>query len=111
MFRNLEYFGMPVASLAAGLLLFGVSGFMSVAVFWLLFLVPAFALLFTLKLDVEEKFFFSLFISLGVFPIAVYYFNRLIPSFRASVLVVFAVAVVIGACLFFWKGKFWKGEK
>ncbi len=103
MLRKYYLFGLPAASLVLALLLFGIVGFQTIAVFWLLFIVPAFAIIRNLDLDDEEKIFFSLFISLGVFPIAVYYFNKLIPSFRISTFAVFAVTAAIGVGLYFFR--------
>ncbi len=103
--RKYYLFGMPAASLLLGLLLFGFVGFTTVAVFWLLFIVPAFLIINNLELDDEEKVYFSLFISLGVFPIAVYYFNRIIPSFRISTVAVFLVAVAFGIFFYFLRSR------
>lgn len=76
---------------AFGFLVFGFVGFRSLAVFFAFFVLPAFLVLNTFNLSGEEKFFFSLFISLGVFPIVVWLFNRVIPSFRvAAVAVIFS---------------------
>lgn len=84
------------AILLFALMLFGFAGFKALAVFMLVFLVPAYAIINNLNLTGDEKLFFALFISLGVFPISVWILNRLVPSFRLSTVMVFAVAVALG---------------
>lgn len=85
-----------VSILLFSALLFGIAWFKALAVFMLVFIVPAYAIISNLDLAADEKMFFALFISLGVFPIAVWFANKLLPSFRLSAVVVFAVAVAFG---------------
>ncbi|GEM_PF-4183954 len=85
-----------IVILLFGALIFGVAGFKALAVFMLVFLVPAYAIINNLDLAGDEKLFFSMFISLGVFPIFVWFLNKFLSSFRLSTVMVFAVAVAFG---------------
>ena len=86
--------------LLAGLALFGTTGFLTVAVFFAFFLVPAYAIIYKFSLEPDERFFFSIFISLGVFPIIIWYFNKVIPSFRAAAIAVALLLMASGASWF-----------
>ena len=46
-----------------------------------------------LPLDPDEKFFFGFFISFVFFPLFVWYVNRIVPSFRISIII---LVIVIG---------------
>ncbi len=81
--------------------LFGVPGFLTVAAFVVLFVVSFFFVLKNFGLDIEEKVFFSLFIGVGLFPLAVWLVNRLVPSFRLSAVLALALLALAG---FFWPG-------
>ncbi|MBI2142406.1 hypothetical protein HYU15_02880 [Candidatus Woesearchaeota archaeon] len=85
--------------LLIGLLLFGFTGFKALSVFLLFFVLPAYAIMSSSDLDYGERLFFALFISLGVFPIAVWLANKILPSFRLSTVAVFALAVALGVLL------------
>ncbi len=90
--------------LAFGLLLFGFTGVRTLAAMMILFILPAY-LIMRIFFGDEEAIFFSLFISLGIFPILVWFVNRVIPSFRVSVAVVFLVLAAIGAGVGFMRRK------
>ncbi|MBI2134297.1 hypothetical protein HYU11_06495 [Candidatus Woesearchaeota archaeon] len=96
MFRRLFYLSLPFASIVFAFIIFGSVGFFTLVTFWALFLLPALSLLSRLELDDEERFFFSVFISLGVFPVLVYYLDKFVPSFRMSAVLVFALVVSSG---------------
>lgn len=76
--------------------LFGFAGFRTILAIALFFVVPVFLLLRRTSLDVEEKVFFSLFMGLGLFPLAVWAVNQALPSFRLSVPVAFALFAFAG---------------
>lgn len=95
-----------LAILVFALLLFGISGFKSLAVFLLFFVLPAYAIISRFDLDFGEKLFFALFVSLGVFPIAVWLLNKFLPSFRVSTVAALSLAVAFGFFLrFVWRKK------
>ncbi|MCP3682779.1 MAG: hypothetical protein GY861_08830 [bacterium] len=74
----------------------------TVLAFYLVFILPVYSILSNFDLGRDEKFFFSLFIGLGLFPLAVYYLNMIIPSFKISIIASFVILVAIGFVL---KGK------
>ena len=65
----------------------------------MLFIVPAYAIISSLKLEADEKLFFSLFIGLGLFPLAVYWLDRVLSSLLMSSVLVFITATAIGLAL------------
>lgn len=79
--------------------LFGIQGFLAVAAFVMLFIAPFSLVLKNSSLDLEEKLFFSLFIGIGLFPIAVWVVNRFVPSFRLSAVLALGLLAFGG---FFW---------
>lgn len=96
--------GVAVA-LLAGLAFFGVVGLRVLAAFVAFFALPAYLLLRGFGLDGEERVFFSVFVGIGVFPVAVWAVNRVVASFAASAVVVLALCV--GLWMFFglWRGQ------
>jgi hypothetical protein len=78
-------------------LILGRAGFLAVAAIMLFFIIVPYSLLRVLSLDEDEKLFFGLFISLGIFPILVWFVGRIIPSFRVSLIV---TLIIIAAAAF-----------
>ena len=85
---------LAVAVFAA--ILFGFPGFRAIVAIAVLFIIPVFLLLWHTNLDAEEKIFFSLFIGIGLFPLAVWAVNRVLPSFRLSVPAAIALFALAG---------------
>ena len=75
---------------------FGFTGFRTILSIALLFVMPIFLLLRSSSLDADEKVFFSLFIGLGFFPLVAWAVNRILPSFRLSVLAALALFALAG---------------
>lgn len=73
----------------------------------LLFFVPFYIFLDSFDLAVEEKLIFSFFIGIGVVPVLVFYFTRILVSLRLSMLVCF-ILLIIGSLVF---RKFYKKNK
>ncbi len=99
-----EYVAMAgsAAAVFAGLI-FGLSGVLTVLAMTLLFL-PALLILQNFALDSAERLFFAVFISLGLFPLAVWLVNKLVPSFRVSVFVAAALGLT-GLAWLLWRRK------
>ncbi len=76
--------------------LFGVTGARTIIGMALLFIVPAYFILRKTSLDIEEKIFFSFFISLGLFPLLAWSISQLLHSFRLSALAAFVLVVAAG---------------
>jgi len=76
--------------------LFGMTGARTTVSMALLFIAPAYFILRKTSLDFEEKIFFSLFISLGLFPLIAWSISQLLPSFRLSALAAFVLVVAAG---------------
>jgi len=89
-------------------LLFGFSGLKSFLILILIFFLPTFVLINNLDLDSDEKVFFSLFISLALFSLVVWYVNRVIYSLRISVIVAFFLLILAGLGLGFYNKKYSK---
>ncbi len=79
---------------ATAFALFGFTGFRTIISIVALFVIPPLLLLRKSGLDLEEKIFFSLFIGIGLFPLLVFTFNQLLPSFRASAVAALAFIAV-----------------
>ena len=74
----------------------------------LIYFLPAYLILGKFELETIEKFFFSFFISLGIFPLLTYYFGKL-SSFRMGALLSFILLMAIA--LFLRKKDFAKLSK
>ncbi len=83
----------------AGLLLFGTTGLLTLIAMFALFLLPAYLILSLFDFKAEEKLFFSFAIGLGMFPLVVWYLNRIIPSLKLSLLASFILVVLVGIYL------------
>ncbi len=81
------------------IVLFGMAGARTIIGMVLLFIAPAYFLMRRTVLDLEEKIFFSLFISLGLFPLIAWSLNQLLPSFRLSAIAAFVLVVAFGLFL------------
>ena len=80
-------------------MLFGLTGARTIISMVVLFMVPAYVFLSKTELELEEKIFFSLFIGLGLFPLAAWTINQVLNSFRLSAIVAFVLVVVLGLFL------------
>lgn len=65
----------------------------------LLFFIPFYLILDAFDLPVEEKLIFPFFIGLGIVPLTVFYFSKILVSFRLSILVCFVI-LIVGSILF-----------
>lgn len=96
------------AVLLAALILFGFAGIKTIVVMFLFLFLPAYLFFDLFDFELEEKIFFAAATGLALFPLAVWFINRIIPSFRASVIAVFVLAVAIA--VFFRSKKKSKGD-
>ena len=87
--------GVAILMLLATFTFLGFTGVRTLVSFFLIFTLPAYLLLDLFPLKTDEKFFIGTFLGLGLFAIAVFYINRIVPSLRLSVLLLFAVIVLI----------------
>lgn len=85
--------------------LFGWTGVRTVFGMLAVFFIPFYLILDNFDLQKDEKIFFSFFIGLALYPVFVWYVNRIIPSMRLSMLVTFIVLVLIGLILRYLKAK------
>ena len=76
--------------------LFGLTGARTIISIVILFIAPVYFFLAKTSMEFEEKLFFSLFIGLGLFPLAAWTTNQVLPSFRLSAIVALVLAVVLG---------------
>ena len=97
--------GIAAAAVAAGFLLFGITGARTISAMLLLFFLPSFLILSNFRLELHEKIFFSFFIGLGFFPLAAWYLGRFSNSLRLGTLLAFVLLCAVGAGLRFFKGK------
>lgn len=81
---------------AVAFALFGMPGFRAIAGIAVLFALPVLLLLKNTGLDAEEKVFFSLFVGIGLFPLAAWLVNTAVPSFRLSAVLALAGFVAVG---------------
>lgn len=72
----------------------------------LLFFLPFYIILDSFELKLEEKLIFSFFIGLGIVSLVVYYFSKILVSFRLSILACF-IFLMAGSIIFrkFYKKK------
>jgi len=80
-------------------IILNIIGLRTIATIFILFLLPSYLIFSCLKLDDSEKLIFSLFISLAFFPLVVWFVDRVIPSFRISLLVSLILVVSVGLIL------------
>lgn len=97
--------GALVCVLLESFILFGFTGLKTVAGLLVLFILPAYMILDNFDLETGEKLFFSFFIGIGIFPLLVWYANRIVPSLRVSILITAIVVILLGLFLKFKKGK------
>jgi predicted neutral ceramidase superfamily lipid hydrolase len=83
------------AVLLVATVLFGAAGFRTITAIALFFFLPFYLIFRQLKLENDEKIFFSFFAGLGIFPLLVFAVGRMIPSFRAAVVVVLVLLFVL----------------
>jgi len=80
-------------------ILFGVTGFRTIFGMFLLLFLLIYLILSNFKLGGDEKIFFSFFIGIALFPLLVWYLNRIVPSLRVTILVTFILLILIGLFL------------
>ena len=80
-----------IVILFASYYIFGITGLRTIGGLILLFFLPVYLILDNFNIEKDEKIFFSLFIGIGIFPVIVFYLNRIIPSLRITL----ATAVII----------------
>lgn len=78
---------------------FGIVGVKTILITLLLFFVPTYAIINNFDLGQDEKIFFSFFIGLGLFPLVVWYINRIIVSLKVSLIITLLLLVLIGLLL------------
>ena len=94
-----------VAALIVPAVFLGTIGFVSMLIMIVLFFLPIFLIINNLDLETDEKVFFSIFISLAMLSLAVWYVNRVIYSLKISVIVTFFLLVLAGLVLGFYNKK------
>ena len=75
--------------------LFGVTGIRTLAAILIFFFLPFYLILRRLDLQSDEKIFFAFFIGIGIFSTIVFYFGRLIPSYKFATGAAFIVLLLI----------------
>jgi uncharacterized membrane protein len=83
--------------------MFNIVGLRVVAGMLLIFFLPFYLVIRNLKIDDDEKIVFSFFLGLGLFGLLVMYLNKLIPSMRLTMAVVFVALCVLGIVLGFYR--------
>ncbi len=94
-----------VAALIVSTVLLGITGLVSMLIMSVLFFLPIFLIINNLDLEADEKVFFSIFISLAMFSLVVWYINRVIYSLRISVIAAFFLLILIGLGFGFYNKK------
>lgn len=79
--------------------IFGFLGVKTILVIIMLFFLPSYSILSYFKLEEDEKIFFSFFIGLGLFPLAVWYVDRMLVSLKLSTVLTFLIVVSVGVFL------------
>jgi len=92
--RNVAIAGL-VAVLIAAIILFGLTGFRTIAAITIFFFLPFYLILKKLNIDNDEKVFFAFFIGIGFFSTLVFYVGRVIPSYRLATGVTFIILLLI----------------
>jgi hypothetical protein len=87
-----------VAVFLAGFILFGITGLRTLLGIAGMVL-PVYLILGIFKIEIEERLIYSVFASLALFSLAVFYLNRLVPSLRLSIIIAFAVLTALGLVL------------
>jgi hypothetical protein len=100
--------GAGIAILLLAVILFGAAGLKTLLAMFLFFLLPTYLIIDLFDFKTEEKIFFSFCIGLGLFPLIVWYVNRVVPSLRISLILAFTLIIGI-ALLFRLKKKKTKG--
>lgn len=83
--------------------LFGLTGLKLTIGILLLYILPFYLILDKFNLEKTEKFCFSFFIGIGIFPAITYYLAVLFNSMRIAVIVTFIVLLSLGLILKFIK--------
>src|SRR3989338_4339185 len=102
--ENRGFIGISVAVILLFFyLMLGFSAMTAVLGIIILFIAPIYLVLDSFDLEQDEKLVFSFFLGAGIFPSIVYWMALFI-SFRASILITFAVLIAAGyAARKFWK--------
>jgi hypothetical protein len=80
--------------------LFGITGFRTVGFWLLVYVIPSFMIYSLLGLDDLESFILGIFSATGLVPTLVFFMNFVIPSLRASTIVLFLIEIAIVVLLF-----------
>lgn len=96
--RNVA-FAAFAAVLAVAALHFGLVGVRTMAGIVLFFFLPFYLVMRNIQFGGDERVFFSFFIGLAFFSLFVFYFGRLVPSFRVSVVAVFVALLAVSFLL------------
>ncbi len=86
-------------------LLFGSMGFKIFCGFIIFYGLSILFIFNQLPLDPDEKFFFGFFISFAIFPILIWYVDRLFHSFRLSIIISLILIILVGIILKIKRGK------
>tara|TARA_Y100000310_G_C20694831_1_gene824874 strand:+ start:4577 stop:4924 length:348 start_codon:yes stop_codon:yes gene_type:complete len=81
------------------LYLFQFEGVRSVLAMVLIYVIPTYMILNNFNLETDEKIFFSLFLGLSLFTLAVWFVDRILPSLKLSLFVTFILVVGVGFLL------------
>ena len=84
-----------VVVLAVSYYYFGFTGVRTLGAMLLFFFLPFFLILRNFRFDADEQAFFAFFMGIGLFSTAVFYFGRLIPSYRLSIIAAFAFLLAL----------------
>ena len=87
------------AVLAVSYYYFGFAGVRTLGAMLLFFFLPFFLILRNFRFDADEQAFFAFFMGIGLFSMAVFYFGRLIPSYRISIILAFIFLLAIAFAL------------
>ena len=78
---------------------FGFAGVRTLGAMLLFFFLPFFLILRNFRFDSDEQAFFAFFMGIGLFSMAVFYFGRLIPSYRISIILAFIFLLALAFAL------------
>lgn len=101
--RNVAFAAFAVV-LAVAALHFGLVGVRTIGAMAVFFFLPFYLVMRNLPFEGDERVFFSFFVGLAFFSLFVFYFGRLVPSFRLSVVAAFVVLLVV-SFLLAWRKK------
>ena len=80
-------------------ILFGLTGVRTILGILILLFLPFYLILNNFNLDELEKIFFSFFIGIALFPLFVWYLNKIVPSLRVTIILTFIILISISLFL------------